>query len=490
MSTEKRIALAFFLSLLILFAFQSFIVPKQKKVSKQLHSNELQEDNPTINLVPPVPSSSEQNRTAATLETGEEEFFDQKLGKVSLTLANPGGYIKKITYPDYKEESILSSLLFFRGHEQEKHLFQETNQGLKIESKKSRTTITPVDDYYYEVKTNFSGQIELCSTEKAKDQNEQRYQEFFFGGDAQKIQHKPFDYFKKNNLKVRTKICGFRSRYYITSFSSQNEMDIEFVYLDNKVRILLDNKDLELLLNMYSGPEKIDLLRKYNLVDIMHYGTFHWIAIGLIEFLYFLFTIVHNWGFCIIIFSIAIFFIFFPLTAISTKSLKRMQALQPKIEDLKVRYKNEPQKLNKEIMELYRAQKVNPLSGCLPMLLQIPIFFALYQVLMRFVEIKGTSFLWIKDLSLPDALFTFPVSLPFIGNNFNILPILMAVLMFFQQKFNSPAGGSSEQQKMMTVVFPFLFGILFYNFPSGLVIYWFINSLLTTFYQFKFSGNT
>ena len=136
-------------------------------------------------------------------------------------------------------------------------------------------------------------------------------------------------------------------------------------------------------------------------------------------------------------------------------------------------------------MLLYKKYKVNPLSGCLPMLLQIPIFFALYQILMRFIAIKGAHFLWIKDLSLPDALFTFPASLPFIGKTFNLLPVLMAGVMFAQQKFTQPKTVSSDQQKMMTMFFPIFLGIIFYNFPAGLTLYWLTNSVLSAAYQYK-----
>lgn len=171
--------------------------------------------------------------------------------------------------------------------------------------------------------------------------------------------------------------------------------------------------------------------------------------------------------------------------------MKEMQVLQPRIEELRKTCKDNPQKLNKEIMELYREHKVNPLSGCLPLLLQLPIFYALYQAFMRAVALKGARFLWIKDLSEPDRLMVIkriPSTLPMIGNELNILPIVMAILMFYQQKstlVSSASSGSQEQQKMMMVLFPLLFGVMFYRMPSGLVLYWLINSALTFFYQLR-----
>jgi YidC/Oxa1 family membrane protein insertase len=148
--------------------------------------------------------------------------------------------------------------------------------------------------------------------------------------------------------------------------------------------------------------------------------------------------------------------------------------------------------MNKEIMELYREHKVNPFGGCLPLILQMPIFFALYQVLMRSVALKGAHFLWIKDLSEPDRLFRLPNSLPILGNDINILPIIMAIGMFVQQKLSmrGASGTAAEQQKMMLVIMPVMFGFIFYRMPSGLVLYWFINSALMLFSQIRAQQKT
>ena len=161
------------------------------------------------------------------------------------------------------------------------------------------------------------------------------------------------------------------------------------------------------------------------------------------------------------------------------RSAKGMQHLQPKIEELRRVYKDNPQRLNKEILELYRKNKINPLGGCLPLILQIPVFFSLYQALMRSIELKGANFLWIKDLSQPDRLVASP--------EINILPILMAITMFLQQKLTMPAtsGTSGEQQRFMSFVLPVMFGFIFYKIPSGLVLYWFVNSLLMFVYQMR-----
>jgi len=242
---------------------------------------------------------------------------------------------------------------------------------------------------------------------------------------------------------------------------------------------------------IYLGPQNLQTLNSVNpnWSAVINYGTFDFISQLLLQLLEFIFRIFHNWGWTIVVFSLVIYLLLYPLTLKQMRSMKEMQILQPKIEALRVTYKDNPQKLNKEIMELYREHKVNPLGGCLPLLLQMPIFFALYQVLMRSVALRGANFLWIKDLSEPDRLFMLPFSLPILGNEFNILPILMTIGMFVQQKFTmaKATGEAAQQQKIMLIVMPLMFGVIFYRMPAGLVLYWFINSTLMLLTQIKAS---
>jgi len=175
--------------------------------------------------------------------------------------------------------------------------------------------------------------------------------------------------------------------------------------------------------------------------------------------------------------------------------LQKMQELHPQMEKLKIQLKDNPQKLNKEIMELYKKYNINPMSGCLPMLLQMPIFIALYQALMKSIELRGASFLWIKDLSSPEAI-PLPISFPIIGNTINILPLIMIAAMVVQQKMSTKSMGSAvtdeqkQQQKMMLIIMPIMFGFIFYNMPSGLVLYWVVNTILTIVEQKAILKNT
>ena len=154
--------------------------------------------------------------------------------------------------------------------------------------------------------------------------------------------------------------------------------------------------------------------------------------------------------------------------------MKRMSKLQPLMKELKEKYKDDPNKLNQETMRLYKDYQINPMGGCLPMFLQIPIFFGYYKMLQFAVELRGHGFLWVPDLSMPDTLYTLhlPFSLPILGADLpiNILPILMAITMVIQMKM-TPKTGDAMQQKMMMFM-PFMFFFFCYNFASALALYW------------------
>ncbi|NNE44288.1 MAG: membrane protein insertase YidC [Gemmatimonadetes bacterium] len=187
-------------------------------------------------------------------------------------------------------------------------------------------------------------------------------------------------------------------------------------------------------------------------------------------------SIIPNYGVVIILFSILINVIFFPLTYKSTKSMRDMAALKPRMDELKEKYKDEPQKMSEATMKLYKEAGVNPLAGCLPLFLQMPIFFALYAVLFRTIELRQAPFFgWIQDLSQPDVVFHLPVALPFIGTGISLLPIIMGITSFFQTK----ATTVDPSQKAMIYMMPIMMTFIFFTMPSGLVLYWLMSNLFT-----------
>lgn len=234
---------------------------------------------------------------------------------------------------------------------------------------------------------------------------------------------------------------------------------------------------------LYFGPKEIDRLNAlgHNLSKAIDFGWFDPIAKPLLYLLKFFYRYLHNYGVAIIVLTVLIKLAFWPLAHKSAQSMKTMQKLQPKMAKLKEKYGDDKERLNKELMHLYRTYKVNPMSGCLPMLLQIPVFFALYKVLLQAIELRHAPFaLWINDLSAPDRLMV-GVHIPYLGG-IPVLTLLMGISMYFQQKL-SPSSLDPTQARMMQFL-PVIFTFMFINFPSGLVLYWLVNNVLSIVQQY------
>lgn len=227
-------------------------------------------------------------------------------------------------------------------------------------------------------------------------------------------------------------------------------------------------------MKFYVGPKKQALLWDLGMKDVMEFGMWRWICYPIVWVLNFFNSLIPNYGIAIILLTILVRLIFWPLTHKSTVGMKKMQELQPKMKEIQAKFKDNPQRLQQETWALYRSEKVNPMSSCLPMLVQIPVFIALFNVLRSAVELRYAPFLWIGDLSEPEGLLA--AYLPFGG--LNILPILMAVSTALQSAF-TPSTGDKNQQKMMMVIMPVMMLVMFYSFPSALSLYWFLSNLFS-----------
>ncbi len=221
---------------------------------------------------------------------------------------------------------------------------------------------------------------------------------------------------------------------------------------------------------LFAGPEEYSVLIKTapHLELTKDYGWVYIFATPLFWLLVKLFNIVNNWGYAIILLTLLVKIVLYPLTRASYISMAKMKALAPKIEKLKAEYGDDKVKLQAAMMQMYKSEKVNPIGGCLPMILQIPVFIGLYWALLSSVELRGATFLWIKDLSNPDPYY--------------ILPIILAVTMFLQTFLNPPPT-DPVQAKMMRIM-PVAFSIMFFFFPAGLVLYWLINNILSMSQQY------
>ena len=256
---------------------------------------------------------------------------------------------------------------------------------------------------------------------------------------------------------------GVESKYYTETIKGNEKVSGAILNVDNvKVVAVEAGKGI-----LYFGPKEIELLEKFSMEDSINFGIMGFLAKYLLKFFLVLHNYVPNWGLVIVILTLIVKVILHPLTHKGVASMKKMQELAPKLEELKKRYKNNPQKLNEEVMKLYKEAGVNPMGGCLPILLQIPIFIALYEIFMNAVELKGASFLWIADLSSKDPTY--------------ILPILMGISMIVQQKL-SPS--SNPEQQRVFYLMAIVFTIMFANFPAGLVLYWLTNNVISAIQNF------
>jgi len=235
---------------------------------------------------------------------------------------------------------------------------------------------------------------------------------------------------------------------------------------------------------IYAGPQDMarlkDVGRDLGMERAVNFGWFDGFSKILLKILKFCHKVVPNYGVGIIVLTIIVRMALYPLTHKSMQSMNKMKDLQPEIAKLKEKYKDNPQELNKRTMAFYKEQGVNPMGGCLPMMLQMPIWIALFRVYNGAIELRGAPFIWwITDLSEPETIATLPFSLPFFKDEVHVLPLLMAGAMFLQQKLTSPGGAaSSDQQRMMAIIFPVMFGLLFYHMPSGLCLYIFVSTML------------
>lgn len=517
---EKRFLLALGLSFLVLFVYSS-LVPKPQPIANQYVGNKTIVVKETL----PPPVIVEKVEQKATLDLpkilDDSNLYHLKSNGLDLKFSKIGGFILETYDKEHKSAIAIKNIGLVRQWSQYPFNVSEVANGVVFEylSKDGygikkifivssgniiNLTINIYNISHSDITTYdiLGGEFDLSGS---KDPIGQRYYEasLLLNGN---ITRKPMHGLKKE-VEYQGDIAwiALRDRYFCSvlmpefnitqSMADSYDKKASFLVSVAERNLTAQNSAIEDRYKIYVGPQDERMLKEFAVGTdkIINFGTFDAISKIILFLLNAAHNVTRNWGWSIIFVTIFIYFILFPLSFKSMLSMKKMQALQPKIEELRTRLKDNPQKLNLEIMELYKREKVNPFGGCLPMLLQIPVFFALYQLLMRLISLKGAPFLWIKDLSEPDRLIIFKENLPLIGNEFNILPLLMAAGMFFQQKLSSSssaagtASTAAEQQKMMMIIMPVMFGVLFYKMSSGLVLYWFVNSLLMLGFQWKIS---
>lgn len=307
----------------------------------------------------------------------------------------------------------------------------------------------------------------------------------------------------KNNASEETRFAGqtswtaIRTKYFAASFIPQNScsgyklsargipISGKDYYKQYSMQISLPVEDISQT-TLFIGPLDYTTVKSLNadLENIMSLGKIlRPISKGILWTFIHLRKIIPNYGWVLIIFSFLIKIILYPLTNKSMQSMKEMQKLQPKIEEIKLKFKNDQQKISAAQMKLYKEHGVNPMGGCLPLLLQMPILIALFTVFRTTIELRHAPFIWwITDLSAPDTIFTLPFTIPIYGKYVNVLPVIMALSTILQQKL-SGASSTNPQQKMMMYMMPIMFFFMFNQFPSGLNLYYTLFNLLSVAQQ-------
>ena len=513
---EKRLIIAIALSILIIMTFQYFgPKPKTLPPPAPTQTSPVGETAPVITIPRPEPSIEEKELVAET-------------DKFILTFSNIGGAIKSIQLKDFKNLGTKEPLDLTDIKSPKDYIFNITSPvdselpyslGYDIEKNESEIICSARAGGLAVIKKyilhNSKSTIELELFIKNTSSSPKNFSYAIIGGAGVTESHDQDKRFVEVLSKINGKKTGFKR---IKEGRIINPGVVDWTALKNKYFSLIlkpfattknqfyaEGKNGELTMGvtteavtidpgatiehkylLYAGPSVIKelLAAGYGFEDSVDYGFFGGISKALIAIMRVLYNVVHSWGVVIILLSILLNVILFPLTVKSFRSMQKMQELHPQMEKLKIQFKDNPQKLNKEIMELYKKYNINPMSGCLPVLLQMPIFISLYNALMKSIELRGTNFLWIKDLSMPDAV-PIPISLPLFGSSINILPLFMVAAMVIQQKISTKTMGAAvtpeqkQQQKMMMVMMPVVFGFIFYNMPSGLVLYWVVNTVLT-----------
>jgi YidC/Oxa1 family membrane protein insertase len=297
-------------------------------------------------------------------------------------------------------------------------------------------------------------------------------------------------------LKAPVDWAGYENNYFIQAIMPLEESGYQIIprILDPEKRFLQvvyltdpfllgGGQSKSIKMRVYIGSKELNQLDKagHNLSKAVDYGWFTFLAKPLLHVLNWVYKYVHNYGVAIILLTIFIKLVFWPLTQKSYESMQKMKKIQPKIAQVREKYKDDREKLNQELMALYKTYKVNPMGGCLPMVLQIPVFFALYRMLNGAVELRHEPFIWwINDLTAPDRL-NIGFNLPYLGG-LPVLTLLMGASMFIQQKM-TPTGGDPRQEQIMLLM-PVVFTVFFINFPSGLVLYWLVNNVLSIAQQY------
>jgi YidC/Oxa1 family membrane protein insertase len=523
---EKRALLAVALAFVILLAYQFFFVkPEPQKVRKQPAATEKEKTVPSetqpspVSALPPVVASR-----AMALPFEEREIkVDTKL--YSAVFTNAGGTLKHFELKKYKDMDG-KNVVLLKNPGAEPPLAIGANNNFALANAKFRVSVpdggkdisldqnNPTaslifeymasgatvrrtytfhnENYRIDIKDEVTGLpgywITLGTDFGIHDINEKSaHVGPVLLRDTDRMEFTAKKLNEPKTFKDSLKWIAQEDKYFCAALVPLSTAPEAMVWkIKDSPAIALEGKPGANNFILYAGPKEYDDLKALHvgLENIIDFGFFSIIALPLFWVLKLFYKLTGNYGWSIVFLTILVRIPFIPLVNKSQQSMRKMQQIQPKMAEVREKYKKDPQRMQSEMMQLYKTHKVNPLGGCLPMLLQVPVFFALYKILLIAIELRDAPFmLWIKDLSAPDTLFGhIPLWIPLIGG-FAIgpLPILMGVTMVLQQKM-TPTSMDPTQNKMMMLM-PVVFTFLFLNFASGLVLYWLMNNIFSIVQQ-------
>jgi YidC/Oxa1 family membrane protein insertase len=480
MEDPKRLVLAFALVMLILFLWQVLFLPKEpvKKMKEEITSN--------LKAPAQVPAKAE------AVPRGEEWQLENE--KLLIKFSNYGATIRSVYLKEYRCELLKGDNYFSLRIRDGNQEFSLDTIIWSVKQESARITFSCQDSHFlitrsYSLEDDY--QLSMTITEKPLGGVATAPRNFLLTFDrglafTEKDTGEEYNHFRillmrdkefsdipiqkiKGVVKERGNLSwlGFTTKYFLLVIRGKIDSLLFQPSLNRRIKsefFLTSEPEGEARLYLAFYPLKYPFLAQKGaeLKNAVRLGWPRFLSLAILRLLLLLHSLLKNYGLVIIIFSFLMKGLLFPLTRFQLKEMKKWQQLQPKIEELKKRYKDDPKTLNQEMMRLYRVHQMNPLSGCLPLLFQIPIFWALYSVLRSTFELRQASFVfWLKDLSQKDP--------------FYVLPVLMGLSFLFQNLLTS----QDKKNLFMTFFFPIFLTVIFLNFPSGLQLYWLTFNLLS-----------
>jgi YidC/Oxa1 family membrane protein insertase len=494
---DNKTVLAIVLSLAVLIGFQLLFQPPQPELVPQPPVVEKKAESPESVVVPVTPG---------TVSVADREITVEN-SLYSAVLSSRGGTIKSWSIKAYKNDKNEDVVLLERpgtvpalsiggtdsfelananfavtgddlklngGKESGRIIFEYSGEGISVR----RTYTFHSDTYKVDVTDEVNGLPQYWITlgsgfgifQSAEESGTHVGPILLTGTTLEEL--KPKDLSETNTFRQDLKWIAQQDKYFFSALvpATAVEEARAWTYKDSPVIAFKSNEKVNNFV-LYAGPKEHKRLNNLNigLEHIVDFGFFSIIARPLFWILIFFYDFIGNYGWAIVMLTIVTRIPFIPLLNKGQKSMRKLQELQPKMAEIKEKYKKDPPKMQKEMTELYKKNKVNPVGGCLPMLLQIPVFFALYKVLLVAIELRGAPFIfWVTDLSMKDPYY--------------VLPIIMGLTMFIQQKM-TPSTMDPKQAKIMMFL-PLIFTFMFLGFASGLVLYWLVNNILSIIQQF------